>query len=208
MLEAPTWRANPDWAAKLGYDAASLADANRTAIGLLLEVRAKLETAATPIVISGNLGPRGDGYRADARMSIEEAQRYHSAQVETFAATDADMVGAFTMNYVEEAVGIALAARAARMPLALSFTLETDGKLPSGESLVEAIERVDAESEDYPAYYMINCAHPTHFEDVLDELGLQGAARSRPARQCLEAQSRRARLHHRPRCGQSGRTRR
>jgi S-methylmethionine-dependent homocysteine/selenocysteine methylase len=104
-------------------------------------------------------------------MSIHEALGYHLAQVETFAATDADMVGAFTMNYVEEAVGIALAARQHSIPLALSFTLETDGNLPSGQSLVEAIERVDAESDEYPAYYMINCAHPSHFADVLDELG-------------------------------------
>ncbi|HEY6126431.1 MAG TPA: homocysteine S-methyltransferase family protein [Steroidobacteraceae bacterium] len=171
VLEAPTWRANADWGAKLGYDAAALADVNRMSIGLLLEVRAALETPATPIVISGNLGPRGDGYRADARMSVEEAMRYHSAQVETFAATDADMIGAFTMNYVEEAVGIALAARAHTMPLALSFTVETDGNLPSGQPLAEAIERVDAETDEYPVYYMINCAHPSHFEGILDELG-------------------------------------
>lgn len=171
VLEAPTWRANPDWAAKLGYDPATLADANRTSVGLLLEVRAALETATTPIVISGNLGPRGDGYRADLRMSEAEAARYHRAQIDTFAATDADMIGAFTMNYVEEALGIAQAARAANMPLALSFTLETDGKLPSGQPLGEAIERVDSATDEYPVYYMINCAHPTHFEDVLDELG-------------------------------------
>jgi S-methylmethionine-dependent homocysteine/selenocysteine methylase len=171
VLEAPTWRANPDWAAKLGYDAGALADANRRGVGLLLEVRAAMETPSTPVVISGNLGPRGDGYRPQARMSVAEARDYHGAQVATFAATDADMLGAFTMNYTEEAVGIALAARAARMPLALSFTLETDGKLPSGQPLVEAIERVDAESDDYPVYYMIHCAHPSHFEGVLDELG-------------------------------------
>ena len=171
VLEAPTWRANPDWAAKLGYDAATLADANRTSVDLLLEVRAALETAATPIVISGNLGPRGDGYRADARMSVDEAAHYHRAQIDTFAATDADMIAAFTMNYVEEALGIAQAARAAGMPLALSFTLETDGKLPSGQPLGEAIERVDSATDDFPVYYLINCAHPTHFEDVLDELG-------------------------------------
>jgi S-methylmethionine-dependent homocysteine/selenocysteine methylase len=171
VLEAPTWRANPDWAAKLGYDEASLADANRTAIGLLLEVRAALETAATPIVISGNLGPRGDGYRPDARMSVSEAARYHGAQIRTFADTDADMVAAFTMNYVEEALGIAQAARAAGMPLAVSFTVETDGKLPSGQSLIEAIGRVDAETDEYPVYYLINCAHPSHFENVLEELG-------------------------------------
>ncbi len=171
VLEAPTWRANPDWAAKLGYDRESLADANRTAIGLLLEVREKLETADTPIVISGNIGPRGDGYRPDSRMSVSEATRYHAEQVDTFAGTDADMIGAFTMNYVEEALGIALACRARSMPLALSFTVETDGKLPSGQPLAEAIERVDAESGEYPVYYMINCAHPSHFDGVIDELG-------------------------------------
>jgi homocysteine S-methyltransferase len=171
VLEAPTWRANADWAAKLGYDREALADANSTGVGLLLEVRESLETPRTPIVVSGNIGPRGDGYRADARMSVAEARRYHQAQVDTFAGTDADMIGAFTMNYVEEAVGIALACKARAMPLALSFTLETDGKLPSGESLAEAIERVDAETDEYPVYYLINCAHPSHFAGVLDELG-------------------------------------
>jgi S-methylmethionine-dependent homocysteine/selenocysteine methylase len=171
VLEAPTWRANADWATKLGYDAAALADANRLGVGLLLEVRETFETPATPVVISGNIGPRGDGYRPDARMSVAQAEEYHGVQIETFAGTDADMLAAFTMNYVEEALGIARAARMARMPLALSFTVETDGRLPSGQPLVEAIERVDAETGDYPAYYMINCAHPTHFDGVLDELG-------------------------------------
>jgi len=171
VLESPTWRANPDWAAKLGYDADSLADANRTSIGLLLEVRAALETGTTPIVISGNIGPRGDGYQPAARMSVQEATDYHSTQISVFADTDADMVAAFTMNYVEEAIGIALAARAAHMPLALSFTLETDGRLPSGDSLQQAIERVENESGGSPAYYMINCAHPTHFDHVLGDLG-------------------------------------
>lgn len=171
VLEAPTWRANADWARKLGYDPESLADANRMAVGLLLEVREALEAPGTPVVVSGNIGPRGDGYRPDARMSVEEARRYHGAQVDTFAATDADMIGAFTMNYVEEALGVALACKSRAMPLALSFTVETDGRLPSGQSLAEAIERVDAQTDDYPVYYMINCAHPVHFAGVLDELG-------------------------------------
>jgi homocysteine S-methyltransferase len=171
VLEAPTWRANADWAMKLGYDPQSLADANRMGVGLLLEVRDELETPTTPIVVSGNIGPRGDGYRADARMTTPQARRYHAVQVDTFAGTDADMIGAFTMNYVQEAVGIALACRDRAMPLALSFTVETDGKLPSGQSLAEAIEQVDAEADEFPAYYMINCAHPNHFENILEELG-------------------------------------
>lgn len=167
VLEAPTWRANPDWAAKLGYDRQTLADANRKGISLLLKIRASYETPQTRIVISGNLGPRGDGYRPGAGMSVQQAQDYHSAQIDTFAQTDADMVAAFTMNYVEEAIGIAAAAKSAGMPLALSFTVETDGRLPSGQTLEEAITRTDDASGGYPVYYMINCAHPTHFDKVL-----------------------------------------
>ena len=171
VLESPTWRANPDWAAKLGYDSRTLADANRTSIGLLLELRQQLETPTTPIVISGNIGPRGDGYQPSARMTVKQAADYHGEQIRVFAATDADMLAAFTMNYVEEAVGIALAARNENMPLALSFTLETDGRLPSGDTLAQAITRVEEESDKHPVYYMINCAHPAHFEHVLSELG-------------------------------------
>lgn len=167
VLEAPTWRANADWGAKLGYDADSLADANRQAIGLLLEIRAACETRDTPVVISGNLGPRGDGYRADARMSVELARDYHRPQIETFAQTDADMLAAFTMTYVEEAIGIVHAARDAGMPVAISFTLETNGRLPSGDTLANAIERTDHDTGGYPVYYMINCAHPAHFESAL-----------------------------------------
>lgn len=167
ILEAPTWRANRDWAAKLGYDDVALADANRRAIGLLLEIRAAWETAGTPLVISGNIGPRGDGYRIGKCMSAEESRDYHAAQIDTFAETDADMVAAFTLTYVEEAIGILHAARHARMPAVVSYTLETDGRLPSGDTLADAIRRTDDETDGYAAYYVINCAHPQHFIDVL-----------------------------------------
>ncbi|MBU0723925.1 MAG: homocysteine S-methyltransferase family protein [Alphaproteobacteria bacterium] len=163
ILETPTWRANPDWAAKLGYDAGRLAESNRNSVTLMAEIRDTFETPASPMVISGAIGPRGDGYRADSRMSVDEALAYHSPQIDTFAGTAADMVAAFTLNYVEEAIGIALAAQAAQIPAALSFTLETDGRLPTGQSLQEAIDTVDLATGSAPAYYMINCAHPTHF---------------------------------------------
>ena len=171
ILEAPTWRANPDWAAKLGYDAPALADANRRAIGLMLELREGWKQKDLPLVVSGNLGPRGDGYRADERMTADEARNYHAAQVETFAETDADMVSAFTMTYVEEAIGIVRAAQKVGMPAVISFTAETDGRLPTGDSLAAAIRRTDAETEGYAAYYMINCAHPTHFSNALRDGG-------------------------------------
>jgi len=171
VMETPTWRASRDWGAQLGYDEAALSRVNRDAVALVAGVRERYETPATPIVVSGNLGPRDDGYRADARMTADEAQRYHDAQVATFADTEADMVAAFTMTYAEEAIGIVCAARARGMPVAISFTLETDGLLPSGMPLGDAIEATDAASDAYPAYYMINCAHPSHFERVLTEAG-------------------------------------
>jgi len=179
VLEAPTWRASADWATRLGYDAPALADANRRAIGLMLEVRAAHESPVSRMVVSGNLGPRGDGYLANAQMSVDAARAYHQAQVDTFAATDADMVAAFTMNYVEEAIGIVRAAKAAAMPVVISFTLETDGTLPSGATLAEAIARTDDETGGTPVYYMINCAHPTHFASVLAVHGDGSAWRHR-----------------------------
>jgi S-methylmethionine-dependent homocysteine/selenocysteine methylase len=167
ILECPTWRANADWGDKLGYSKDGLAEANRRAVGLMADIRARHETPKSPIVISGNIGPRGDGYVADRKMSADEAQDYHSAQVNVFRTTEADIVSAFTINYLEEAIGIVRACKAAAMPAVISFTLETDGRLPSGASLQEAIEMVDAATSSAPIYYMINCAHPTHFEDVL-----------------------------------------
>jgi S-methylmethionine-dependent homocysteine/selenocysteine methylase len=171
VLETPTWRASADWGAKLGLDAARLAAVNRAAVEQLAELRKQLETPATPIVISGNLGPRGDGYVADCAMDADTAQAYHAAQIETFADTAADLVSVFTMTYVEEAIGIARAAEAAGMPVAVSFTLETDGRLPSGMPLAEAIEATDSATGGYPVYYMINCAHPSHFAHVLERGG-------------------------------------
>lgn len=167
VLESPTWRANPDWAVKLGYSRADLADANRRAIALMAEIRADHETAQSPMVISGNIGPRGDGYVADKLMRAEDAAAYHGEQIAVFRDSEADMVSAFTLNYVEEAIGIAGAAKAAGMPVVISFTLETDGRLPSGQPLKGAIEDVDAATGSAPIYYMINCAHPKHFHEAL-----------------------------------------
>ena len=162
-----TWRASVDWGRKLGYEEQGLDEANRDGMTLLAELREELERAGVTTVISGCVGPRDDGYDPSAFMNVEEAEGYHAVQVGTLADTAADMVTVLTMTYVEEAIGATHAAKAAGMPCAISFTVETDGRLPSGMSLKEAIEGVEAASGDYPAYYMINCAHPTHFDHVL-----------------------------------------
>ena len=169
ILESPTWRANPDWGSQMDYDTYALAEANRQAIHLMLTLRDAYDSAAMPVVVSGNLGPRGDGYIVSESMTKEQARDYHAGQVAVFREAGADMVAAFTINYAEEGIGIAMAAREAGMPVAISFTLETDGRLPSTESLSAAIARTDEATDGYASYYMINCAHPEHFENVLGE---------------------------------------
>lgn len=167
ILESPTWRANPDWGKRLGYSAAALAEMNYKAIALLHDIRQCYETEVSRMVISGCIGPRGDGYVADSAMTVYQAQEYHQAQIATFWDADADLVTAMTINYAEEAIGIVRAAQEVRMPVVISFTVETDGRLPNGQLLKEAIAQVDAATHNGPAYYMINCAHPTHFASVL-----------------------------------------
>ncbi len=167
ILESATWRASADWGTKLGYSAKEMADANRRAIGLLEEIRNEFMGDTNKVVISGCVGPRGDGYNPGKMMSEKEAETYHGDQIRVFQDSAADMVTAITMNYVEEAVGIARAAERAAMPVVISITVETDGKLPTGQTLRAAIEQVDAATSRYPSYYMINCAHPTHFEHAL-----------------------------------------
>jgi len=167
ILESPTWRASADWGEKLGYSASELAAVNHKAIALMVDLRQGCESAGSPMVISGCLGPRGDGYDPGRKMSADEAEAYHAAQIGVFADSEADLVTAITMTYAEEAIGIARAAVRVGMPAAISFTLETDGRLPTGQSLKDAIAAVDAATCNAPLYYMINCAHPTHFAHVL-----------------------------------------
>jgi S-methylmethionine-dependent homocysteine/selenocysteine methylase len=170
VLDTPTWRANPDWGDRLGYSAEALADVDRHGVALLEELRSTAD-GLPQLIISGCIGPRGDGYRVDNEMTAEEAQRYHEPQVATFADTAADLVSALTLTYAAEAAGVARAARDTGIPSVISFTVETDGRLPSGQSLREAIEEVDDQTQGAVAYFMINCAHPTHFAHVFDEDG-------------------------------------
>src|SRR3990167_711132 len=166
ILESATWRASPDWAVPLGFSADELDALNGAAIELLTGLRA--EYADVPVVISGCIGPRGDGYDPGKVMRAEEAQAYHAHQAGVLAAAGVDMLAAITMTNVPEAVGMTNAAKALGLSVAISFTVETDGRLPTGDALGDAIAAVDTATDGYPAYYMINCAHPTHFDGVLD----------------------------------------
>ena len=181
ILDTPTWRANADWVEKLGRSAADLDRLNREAIYFAEEARICHETASTPIVVNGVFGPRGDGYRPESLMSADAAFHYHMPQMRSFAEAGADMVTALTMTHVGEAAGITRAAQALGLPVVISFTVETDGRLPTGQTLAEAITETDSITAGGPAYYMVNCAHTDHFRDGL-ESGATWASRIRGIR--------------------------
>jgi S-methylmethionine-dependent homocysteine/selenocysteine methylase len=185
ILDTPTWRASADWGERLGYDAGRLAETNRKGVRLIEQVRD--DHSPTPVVVCGAVGPRDDAYRPGTLMSADEAERYHSAQIETLAEAGADMISGLTLTYPEEAIGIVRAARRAGIPVAVSFTVETDGRLPGGTGLGDAVARVDAETDGGPAYFMVNCAHPTHFSGVLEQggdwIGRVGGVRANASRQ-------------------------
>lgn len=168
LLESCTWRASKNWGDILGYNEQALEAANHDAVALLHELREEYETPVSNFVVSGCIGPEGDGYSPERRLGAAAAQTYHQCQIGWLVEAGVDLVTALTLTYSEEAIGITRAARAAGCPVAIGFTVETDGNLPSGEPLHQAIEKVDRDTENGPAYYLINCAHPSHFADRLE----------------------------------------
>ena len=171
VLETATWRASSDWGIKLGYDEARLRSINQRAAEFMLELRAA--AAGSTVVVSGCVGPRGDAYSDLGPASADEALAYHRPQVKVLADSGVDLLTALTLTNVAEAIGFIRAAGERSVPAVVSFTVETDGRLPSGTSLADAIETVDAETDNAAAYFMINCAHPDHFNPVL--IGSAGA---------------------------------
>lgn len=166
VVDTPTWRANADWGARLGYDAGELGAVNRRAVEFVTALANG--RPSVPHVINGVIGPRGDGYIVGSTMSPSEAADYHGLQARAFAEAGAQMMSAITMTYAEEAIGITNAARAVSLPVVISLTTETDGRLPSGQALGDAIRQIDDATDSGPAYFMVNCAHPSHFADVLE----------------------------------------
>ncbi|HEY2716892.1 MAG TPA: homocysteine S-methyltransferase family protein [Solirubrobacterales bacterium] len=170
-LDTPTWRASARWGERLGYSPERLAAVNRDAVAFAQGLRDRWQTAEAPIAVCGVVGPEDDAYRPERLLSADAAEQYHSAQVGTLAEAGAEMIAAYTLTYVEEAIGIVGAAAAAGIPVSISFTVETDGRLPSGEPLAEAVARLDAETGAGAEYLMINCAHPSHFAAELEAGG-------------------------------------
>jgi S-methylmethionine-dependent homocysteine/selenocysteine methylase len=177
VLSTPTWRANPDWGGRLGYERDALAAANRRAVQFVGQVRDDVLDPGErgSVVIEGCVGPRSDAYRPTMKMEAAEAERYHAFQIRTLADAGCGQVAALTLSYVEEAIGIVAAASDAGLPVVIGLTVETDGRLPSGDSIEQAIDAVDDATDGGALAFMLNCAHPSHFADALPE----GEARNR-----------------------------
>lgn len=168
ILDAPTWRAGTAWAGPLGQTLKQVMDTNTRAVSFVSNLRARHETESCPILINGLVGPAGDAYAPDTEISAQEALLIHAPQIQVLGKAGVDMISAMTLTHAAEAIGIVQAAKEIDLPVVIAFTLETDGRLPSGQRLQDAIAEVDAATNEGPLYYMINCAHPDHFRDVLD----------------------------------------
>ncbi len=169
VLDTPTWRASAGWGQQLGYSASDIREYNKLSVSIVRDIRNQHASSNSPMLVNGVVGPQGDGYNPSQMLSSGMARKYHYHQIEAFSSFSVDMITAVTMTYTDEAIGITRAAQSQGIPVAISFTVETDGKLPNGMSLKEAISIVDVATEAGPIYYMINCAHPSHFEHILEK---------------------------------------
>ena len=167
VLDSQTWKAHMHWTDDLGATEAEIRTANQDAIKFIAQLREEFAGNTSAVVLNGVVGPCGDAYAPEAAVAIDQAEAYHAKQLAWLAETDADMVTALTFTQSDEAARFARSARTVGLPSVISFTVETDGSLPTGQPLNEAIEAVDAASDNAPAYYMVNCAHPDHFAHVL-----------------------------------------
>ena len=171
VLDTQTWKAHSHWGEDLAETDAELREANRDSVALIARIRDEYADNARPIVLNGVIGPRGDAYVAEVNTVADEAQAYHAAQIGWLAETEVDMITALTLTHTQEAIGLVRAARQQNLPVVISFTVETDGRLPSGERLQDAITSVDEATGSGAEYFMVNCAHPSHLTSVLQDAG-------------------------------------
>lgn len=186
VLDTVTWRANRDWIARMGLPKSAVESVNARAVAYAEELRARHEKSGLPILLNGVVGPAGDGYVIEQAFDPEAAEESHAPQVAALKAAGADIVSAITMTHAGEAAGIARAAKSAGIPVAISFTVETDGRLPTGQAIPDAIAEVDGLTGRAPLYYLVNCAHPDHFDAEIKAgaawLGRLGGLRANASR--------------------------
>lgn len=168
ILDSQTWKAHLHWAEDLGVTERELREINHESIRFISSLRDEFP-GNNPIILNAVIGPRGDAYAPEHDVAAHEAEDYHAMQIGWLAETEVDMVTALTFTQSDEAIGAVRAASAAGLPVVISFTTETDGRLPNGENLSDAIRAVDDATDSKASYFMVNCAHPDHFSHVLED---------------------------------------
>ena len=173
MLDSQTWKAHPHWAEDLAETELELRQANKHSVAFIWKLRDEFSGNSKPIVLNGNIGPRGDAYAPETTLAARDAEEYHANQIGWLAETEIDMVTALTFTQSDEAIGVVRAAQSAGLPVVVSFTVETDGRLPTGQPLNEAIEAVDDATEAAAAYFMVNL--PTRITSLMCSMTQLGA---------------------------------
>ena len=168
ILETPTWRANRDWIYRLGYKTDETAIVNRHAVQFIRETE---YANRCDVIISGSVGPRHDLFDPNNAMSPDESATYHSEQLSTFALMDVDIITARALNDNDEAIGVVKACRSLGVPIVISFKVDDQGNLPSGEALGKAITHVDQETHNYTTYFTLNCIGTDTLQHLSDGAG-------------------------------------
>src|SRR4051794_19064467 len=204
VLTSPTWRANPDWAAEVGYDREAMARVNRGSIALMEPLRAAAPSPQ-PVLIGGLVGPRGDDYAPGALMTADEAERYHAVQLRVLADTAADFASAITLTYAEEAIGVV---RRAGRPAGVDRLHAGDRRTAAEQP---AAARGDRPGRRRDGRRLRLLRHQLRAPDALRDRA-RGAghpgARAQPQGERLHAQPRRARRRRGARRRRPGRPRR
>jgi S-methylmethionine-dependent homocysteine/selenocysteine methylase len=126
------------------------------------------------IVIDGVVGPLRDAYEDSSdEVSIDSARAVYRHQIRTLVEEGVEIISLMTVTNLNEAIAVIEVAKEMNIPVAVSFSLESDGKLLSGLSLENAIQTVDEATDGYTTYFGINCVHPTRILQPLENMDLE-----------------------------------
>lgn len=162
---APTWRANPERIARTDFG--TVEEINRDCVRFLKEIRNSYGDYTKRVFVAGMLGCRGDAYNPAEALSAQASDQFHTRQIEALASSGVDFIKAATLPAVSEALGIARAIGRTGIPAVLSFVIRPDGTVLDGTPLHLAVALIDSKANPPPAFYMVNCVHPTVFRSAL-----------------------------------------
>ncbi len=163
---APTWRANPERIKKSIFKNKKK-EINKDCVDFLNEIRNSYSGYSSSIFIGGMMACKGNAYDPKEALSENAAKSFHQEQAGYLAESKIDFIKAATLPALSEALGIAAAISTYNVPYVLSFVINRDAALLDGTPIHKAIEIIDSETDVNPLFYMVNCVHPTIFEEAI-----------------------------------------